>query len=188
MMARLTRSLPAPMFNWMSELPFATLQSMFDPLLPKGLQWYWKGDFVGTLSDEAIAAHIAQAARAPSELSLMHLYPIDGAVHDIAADGTAWPMRDARWAMVIAGIDADPAKAEALTAWGRAYWQAVRPFNLRSSYVNFMMGDETEDPVQATYGANYARLAAIKAKYDPDNLFRVNQNIRPATQTVGIAA
>lgn len=184
-MARLTRTLPAPMFNWMQEHPFAVLQSLFDPMLPKGMQWYWKGDFVRTLSDEAIETHIAQAAKAPSELSLMHLYPINGAVHRVAVDETPWPVRDATWAMVIAGIDPDPAKAEALKAWGRAYWQAVRPFNMQSTYVNFMMGDESDDRVQATYGANYARLASIKAVYDPHNLFRVNQNIRPAGSGAG---
>ena len=110
----------------------------------------------------------------------MHLYPIDGAVQRVAKDATAWSTRDATWSMVIAGIDPDPTKAEALKAWGRAYWKAVHPFNLEGAYVNFMMDDEAEGRVQATYGDNYARLAAIKAQYDPKNLFRVNQNIRPA--------
>jgi Berberine and berberine like. len=82
--------------------------------------------------------------------------------------------------MVIAGIDPDPKKAESLKAWGREYWKAVHPFNLEGAYVNFMMDDEAEGRVQAAYGDNYARLAAIKAQYDPKNLFRVNQNIRPA--------
>jgi FAD/FMN-containing dehydrogenase len=110
----------------------------------------------------------------------MHLYPIDGAVQKVAKDATPWSARDARWSMVIAAIDPDPKKADALKKWGRAYWEAVHPFNLEGAYVNFLMDDENDGRVQATYGPNYARLAAVKKKYDPGNLFRVNQNIRPA--------
>jgi FAD/FMN-containing dehydrogenase len=179
-LAPLLRTVPTPIFNWMSTMPFPTMQGLFDPFFPKGLQWYWKGDFVKALPDEAIETHIAQAARAPSELSLMHLYPIDGAVRRVAKDATAWSARDATWSMVIAGISADPKQADALKAWGRAYWKAIHPFNLEGAYVNFMMDDEAEGRVRATYGDNYQRLASIKATYDPHNLFRVNQNIQPA--------
>jgi FAD/FMN-containing dehydrogenase len=179
-MAPILQSVPEPIFNWMSEIPFPAMQGLFDPFFPKGLQWYWKGDFVASLPDEAIATHIEQAAQAPSELSLMHLYPIDGAVQRVPKDSTAWSARDARWSMVIAGIDPDSAKAQALKTWGRAYWQAVHPFNLAGAYVNFLMDDEAEGRVPAAYGENYQRLAAVKARYDPHNLFRVNQNIPPA--------
>jgi FAD/FMN-containing dehydrogenase len=179
-MARLLKGMPPPLFNWMGEMPFPAFQSLFDPLLPKGLQWYWKGDFVKTLTDDAIDTHLREAAKAPSELSLMHLYPIDGAVRRVAKDATAWSARDATWSMVIAGIDADPKKADALKRWGRSYWNAVHPFNMAGAYVNFMMDDELDGRVQATYGENYARLASVKAKYDPKNLFCVNQNIKPA--------
>ena len=179
-MAKFLGALPPPIFNWMGPMPFPAIQSLFDPFFPKGLQWYWKGDFVKNLPDEAIDAHIAQAAEAPSDFSLMHLYPIDGAVRRVPADATAWSTRDATWSMVIAGIDADPKRASALKNWGRAYWKAVHPFNLEGVYINFMMDDEADGRVQATYGGNYQRLASVKAKYDPKNLFRVNQNIRPA--------
>ena len=179
-MAPLLKSLPAPIFNWMGAMPFPSINALFDPFFPKGLQWYWKGDYVKDLPDEAIETHIAQAAAAPSDLCLMHLYPIDGAVHRVPRDATAWSTRDARWSMVIAGIDPDPKKADALKTWGRAYWKAVHPYNLAGAYVNFMMDDEAAGRVQATYGDNYARLALVKAKYDPRNLFRVNQNIEPA--------
>jgi hypothetical protein len=181
LMARLLESLPPPIFNWMGEMPFPSIQALFDPFFPKGLQWYWKGDFVESLSDEAIDVHIAQAANAPSELSLMHLYPIDGAVHRVPKEATAWNTRDATWSMVIAGISADPKHAEALKTWGRAYWAAIHPFNLEGAYVNFMMDDEVQGRVQATYGDNYKRLASVKANYDPENFFRVNQNILPTT-------
>jgi FAD binding domain/Berberine and berberine like len=179
LMARLLKSVPSPIFNWMGEMPFPAMQGLFDPFFPKGLQWYWKGDFVKSLPDDAIDTHIAQAAKAPTELSLMHLYPIDGAVRRLPKDATAWSARDATWSMVIAGIASDPKQAEALKAWGRAYWKAIHPFNLEGAYVNFMMDDEAEGRVQATYGDNYIRLASVKAKYDPENLFRVNQNILP---------
>jgi hypothetical protein len=178
--AKLLKAVPPPIFNWMSMMPFPAIQSLFDPFFPKGLQWYWKGDFVKSLPDEAIDKHIAWAAKAPSDLCLMHLYPIDGAVHRVAQDATAWSARDATWSMVIAGIDSNPNGADALKTWGRAYWNAVHPFNLDAGYVNFMMDDEADGRVRAAYGGNYRRLASIKAKYDPKNLFRVNQNIQPA--------
>jgi len=173
-------ALPKPMLDGMAEMPFPALQSLFDPLLPKGLQWYWKGDFVRDLSDAAIDVHIEYAMKAPSELSLMHLYPIDGAVHRVQTGDTAWSCRKATWSMVICGIDSDPAKAEALKSWGRTYWTAVHPHNLGGAYVNFMMDDEGAGRIEATYGENYKRLAEVKKKYDPTNLFRVNHNIRPA--------
>jgi len=179
-MGALLKSVPAPLFNWMGAMPLPAMQALFDPFFPKGLQWYWKGDYVKTLPDEAIDVHIAQAREAPTELCLMHLYPIDGAVRRVAKDATAWSARDVTWSMVIAGISPDAKQAPALKRWGRAYWQAVHPFNLDGVYVNFMMDDEASGRVQAAYGPNYKRLASVKAKYDPENVFRVNQNIVPA--------
>lgn len=179
-LAPLLAALPAPHFDWRGTMPYPAVQSMFDALYPKGMQWYWKGDFVKSLPDAAIAAHIAHAAKTPSELSLMHLYPIDGAVHRVGKTETAWNCRDATWSMVIAGIDADPQKAASLISWARAYWEGVHPFNEGGAYPNFMMDDEGEARLRATYGDNYTRLAAVKQKFDPSNLFRVNQNIRPS--------
>lgn len=179
-LAPLLSKLPTPLFNWTGMMPFPAVQRMFDGLFPKGLQWYWRGDFVKTLSDEAIEAHLAQAKETPSELSLMHLYPIDGAVHRVGATDTAWNCRDARWSMVIAGIDSNPQKAGAITRWTKGYWDAVHPFNLGGAYPNFMMDDEGDNRLKASFGENYERLAAVKRRYDPANLFNVNQNIRPA--------
>jgi FAD/FMN-containing dehydrogenase len=179
-MAPLLKSLPAPIFNWMGEMPFPAINALFDPFFPKGLQWYWKGDFVQSLSDEAIDTHIAEAAKAPTELCLMHLYPIDGAVQRVPHGATPWSARNATYSMVIAGISPDPKHADALKSWGRAYWRAVHGYNMGGGYVNFMFDDEADGRIQATYGANYARLVAAKTKYDPTNLFRVNQNIAPA--------
>ena len=179
-MKPLRDKLPTPLFDWMGEMPFTAMQGLFDPFFPKGLQWYWKGDFVKELPDAAIDAHIASIAKAPSALCLMHLYPIDGAVHRVKPGDTAWSARDAKFSMVIAAIDSDPAKAGDLRNWGRAYWEAVHPYNLGGVYVNFMMDDEADGRIQASYGANYQRLTHVKRKYDPNNVFRVNQNIKPA--------
>ena len=180
LMSGLLATLPTPIFNWMAAIPFPAMNALFDPFFPKGLQWYWKGAFVETLTDEAIDIHIAQAANAPTDFCLMHLYPIDGAVRRVAPDATAWAARHASFNMVIAAIAPEPKDAEALKSWGRGYWKAVRPHNLEGGYVNFMMDDEADGRIQATFGDNYPRLAVVKGKYDPDNLFRVNQNIAPA--------
>jgi FAD/FMN-containing dehydrogenase len=173
-------ALPKPIIDWAQPMPYTVIQTLFDALLPKGLQWYWKGDFVKELPDAAIDAHMAGAAKLPSVLSGMHLYPVDGAVHRHKEDATAWGYRDAAWSMVIYGVDPDPAKAPALKQWAQDYWNAVHLYNLPGAYANFMMDDEGEARVRAAYGGNYDRLAGIKKKYDPANLFRVNQNIRPA--------
>ena len=173
-------ALPKPIIDWAGPMPYPVLQSLFDQLYPKGLQWYWKGDFVKDLPDAAIDAHVAHAAKLPSVFSGMHLYPIDGAVHRRKQNATAWNCRDATWSMAIVAVDPDPAKAPALKKWARDYWEAVHPFNLSGAYPNFMMDDEGEARLKAAYGDNFQRLAALKKKYDPGNLFRVNHNIRPA--------
>jgi FAD/FMN-containing dehydrogenase len=179
LMGSLLEKLPAPLFNWMGEMPWTAINGLFDPFFPKGLQWYWKGDFVMALPDDAIDVHIANALKAPTAFCLMHLYPIDGAVRRVARNATPWSARDASFSMVIAAVSPDPKDAESLRTWGRAYWKAIHPFNLEGAYVNFMDADEAENRVELSYGDNYKRLASIKAHYDPDNLFRVNQNIKP---------
>ena len=173
-----------PDFEHLGPMPFPSLQSFFDGLYPPGLQWYWRGEFVTELGEAAIARHVEYGARAPSLLSLMHLYPVDGAAGRVGRHATAFSYRDARWSMVIAGVDPDPANRERITAWTRAYGDAVHPYSAGGAYVNFMM-EEGEARVRATYRDNYARLAAIKRHYDPDNLFRVNQNIPPAADGEG---
>jgi UDP-N-acetylenolpyruvoylglucosamine reductase len=173
------REFGPPALDGTGPVPFPGLQSAFDGLYSKGDQWYWRADFVDELSDDAIARHIEFAERMPTMLSTMHLYPIDGAVHDVGADETAFSYRNSRWAEVIVGVDPDPAMAPEITKWTVDYWDAVHPFSAGGAYVNFMM-DEGQDRIKATYGDNYQRLTEVKATYDPDNLFRVNQNIQPA--------
>lgn len=167
-----------PLFSHVGPMPFTALLSVFDPLVPPGLQWYWRGDFFTELTDEAIEQHVKYASQLPTPLSLMHLYPVDGQMNRIDPSATAFNHREAIWSMVISGVDPDPANAEKITRWTKDYWSALHPYSAGGAYVNFMM-DEGRDRVRATYRDNYDRLAAIKARYDPGNLFRVNQNIKP---------
>jgi FAD/FMN-containing dehydrogenase len=171
------RDVAEPLFEFIGPLPYPAIQSIFDDILSPGLQWYWKGDFISEIPDEAISEHV-RFGEVPTTLSTMHLYPVDGAAHDIKTDESAWFHRDANWSMVIAGIDPDPANNEKITQWAKDYWQALHPYSTGGAYVNFMM-EEGEDRIKATYGDNYEKLRKIKAKYDPDNFFHVNQNIKP---------
>jgi FAD/FMN-containing dehydrogenase len=173
------RAVSPPALDFVGPLPHPALQSMFDALLPPGLQMYWRADFVKEISDGAIQEHVKFGNALPSMLSLMHLYPIDGAAGRVGKNDTAWSYRDAKWAQVIVGIDPDPANKEKVTAWCKNYYDALHPYSSGGAYVNFMM-DEGEDRVKASYRDNYERLSQIKKKYDPKNLFKVNQNIKPS--------
>jgi FAD/FMN-containing dehydrogenase len=168
-----------PAFEGLGQAPYPALQSTFDALYPKGLQWYWRGDFFRTVPDGAVEAHARFSEQLPTMHSTMHLYPIDGAVHRVGQTETAWAYRDVNFSQVIAGVDPDPVNAEALKRWTVDYWNATHPYSAGGAYVNFMM-DEGQDRVRATYGPNYHRLSEVKAEYDPDNVFRINQNIPPA--------
>ena len=174
------RAFKEPALDLVGPLPQPALQTMFDTLYPPGLQWYWKADFVNELSDDAIAQHVRFGESLPSMHSTMHLYPINGAAARVGKSDTAWNYRKANWAQVMVGVDPDPANNEKTIAWARSYYDALHPYSAGGAYVNFMMADEGEDRVKATYGDNYERLVAIKAKYDPENFFRVNQNIKPS--------
>ncbi len=176
------RDIAEPLFEAIGEMPYPALQCMFDELYPPGDQWYWKGDFVRELTDDAIAAH-QRFGEVPTSQSTMHLYPISGAVHRTRADETAWNYRDANWSMVIAGVDADPANRETITDWAREYWQALHDHSAGGSYINFMM-EEGHDRIRAAYGDNYERLQEVKTRYDPENFFHVNQNVEPTTGAV----
>jgi len=171
------REFKKPALDMAGPIPQPVLQGLFDGIYPPGLQWYWRADFVNELNDKSIAEHIRFANTAPTWQSGMHLYPINGAASKVSKKDTAWNYRDATWAMVIIGVDPDPANKE-IISWTKQYWEAVHPYSAGGAYVNFMM-DEGEERVKATYGDNYARLVTIKNKYDPNNLFRVNQNIKP---------
>jgi FAD/FMN-containing dehydrogenase len=169
-----------PLMHGVARMPLPALNSSFDGLYAPGDQWYWRADFVNEIPDAAIAQNQEWNEKMPSWKSGSHMYPIDGVAHDVGANETPWAYRDARWAQVMIGVDADPASAPALRDWAVGYWESLHPYSAGGAYVNFMM-DEGEDRVRATYGDNYDRLAKAKATYDPENVFRVNQYIQPAT-------
>jgi len=174
------RSFRPPAFEFFVPMPYPTLQSMFDDLYVPGLQWYWKADFVKELPDAAIGLHVKNGSKLPTLHSGMHLYPVNGAAYRVGKDDTPWGYREALWSQVIVGVDPDPANKDRITAWARNYWEELHPFGAGGAYINFMMEGEGEERIRATYRHNYERLAQVKAKYDPENFFRVNQNIRPS--------
>jgi FAD/FMN-containing dehydrogenase len=177
------RSVGTPLLDHQAEMPLPAVNSLFDPLYPPGLQWYWRADFVNELTDAAIERHVQHGAALPTMHSTMHLYAIDGAVHRVGKTDTAFSYRESKWAEVIVGVDPDPANAKAITNWCKDYFDALHPYSAGGAYVNFMM-EEGQERVQASFRDNYDRLATIKGQYDPTNLFRVNQNIKPATVAV----
>jgi hypothetical protein len=178
-MAPFLASVPEPLMHGVGPMPHAALQGAFDALYPAGDQWYWRADFVEEIPDAAVAVHAKFGTEMPTMKSTMHMYPIDGAAHDVDSSDTAWNYRNARWGSVFAGVDPDPANVEPIRKWSIDYFEALHPYSAGGAYVNMMM-DEGQERVRAAYGDNYDRLARIKKQYDPDNLFRVNQNIQPA--------
>lgn len=169
-----------PVFEHIGPMPYPMIQSLFDGMLPPGLQWYWKADFFKELGPDVAAQCLKFGSQIPTPLSQMHLYPISGAVSRIGSEETPWVHRDAKYAEVIIGVDADPANDEKITKWCRDYWNGMHPYSSGGAYLNFEMNEDGDDRIRKSYGENYERLSTIKKKYDPDNFFRVNQNIKPA--------
>jgi FAD/FMN-containing dehydrogenase len=160
-------------------MPYPALNSAFDPLVPPGLQHYWKASFASELTDGAIAAHVEHGPQVPVVNSTMHIYPINGACNRVPSDATAFAYRDAKFATVIAGMWPDPADNETNIKWVKDYYASLQPHSAAGGYINFM-ADDDQDRIHENYKDNYSRLASIKTRYDPDNLFHLNQNIKPA--------
>ncbi len=172
------RDIAAPVAEMIGPMPYAALNGAFDALVPRGLQHYWKAAYAGPLTDAAIAVHMEHGPRVPVVNSTVHLYPINGAVHDLAPDATAFGHRDATYAIVIAGMWPDPVDNEANTRWVKDYYAAIAPHSHSGGYINFASADD-QAKVADNYGANFARLGDVKRAYDPGNLFHHNQNIQP---------
>jgi hypothetical protein len=172
------RQIKAPVIDLAGPIPFAQLQTLFDPIIPPGIRMYWKADMLNDISDEAISKHLDFGLRLPTWQSGMHIYPINGAASRVNPKETAWSHRETPLTMIINGICSDPDAQKETFQWARDYWKDLHPYSAGSAYVNFMM-DEGAEPVKATYGENYTRLRAIKTQYDPLNFFRINQNIPP---------
>jgi FAD/FMN-containing dehydrogenase len=159
-------------------MPYPMMNSLFDPLYSPGMQHYWKASFATELTDGAIAAHVEHGAKVPAMTSTMHIYPINGACNRVASDATAFAYRDAKFATVVAGMWQDPADNKDNIKWVKDYYKALEPHSLAGGYVNFM-ADDDQGRVRDNYKGNYDRLVSIKKKYDPGNLFHMNQNIKP---------
>ncbi|WP_418602412.1 FAD-binding oxidoreductase [Hwangdonia sp.] len=172
------RDFGPPILDFVGEIPMPALNGMFDALYPPGMQWYWRAHYIKELTDESIDENIEFGSKIPTMHSTTHFYPIDGAVHEVSNNETAWANRDARWAQVIVGVDPDPAKADKVTNWCKDYFDALAPYAMGGAYVNFMM-EEGQARIKSSYKDNYDRLVEIKTKYDPDNFFHINQNIEP---------
>tara|TARA_R110002072_G_scaffold140286_1_gene284454 strand:- start:389666 stop:390580 length:915 start_codon:yes stop_codon:yes gene_type:complete len=167
-----------PLFEHVSEMPYPAIQTLFDGLFPSGLQWYWRADFFNELGPDVSKQHLIFGSSIPTPLSQMHLYPISGAASRIGAEDTPWAYRDTKYAGVIVGVDPDPANKGIITNWCKDYCEALHPYSSGGAYSNFMM-DEGQERVKASYKQNYDRLSQIKRKFDPTNLFKINQNILP---------
>ena len=167
-----------PLFEHVGEMPYPAIQTLFDGLMPPGMQWYWRADFFNELGEQVREQHLKFGSNIPTPLSQMHLYPISGAASRVGNEDTPWAYRDAKYAGVIVGVDPNPENAAKITDWCKLYWEALHPYSSGGAYSNFMM-DEGQDRVKASYKHNYNRLVQIKQKHDPNNLFKVNQNIKP---------
>lgn len=168
-----------PYFEHVGEMPYPSVQTLFDGMMPPGLQWYWRADFFDALGPEIRKGCLNFGSNIPTPLSQMHLYPISGAASRVGNDETPWAYRDAKYAGVIVGVDPDPANADKITQWCKNYFDALHPYSSGGAYSNFMM-NEGQERVKKSYKHNYDRLARIKKQYDPNNFFEVNQNIKPA--------
>jgi FAD/FMN-containing dehydrogenase len=173
------RNLAPRIGELVTPMPYPMINTLFDELLPAGLQNYWKGSFATELTDGAIDVHLEYGPKIPTVHCAMHIYPVNGAPHRVASDATAFAYRDATFATVIAGVWPDRADSEKNTRWVKDYYKALEPHSLRGGYINFMDGDDQER-IKDNYLGNYDRLTKVKAKYDPKNLFHLNQNIKPA--------
>lgn len=172
------RDFGPPILDFVSEIPMPALNTMFDALYPPGMQWYWRAHYIKEFSPESIQVNIKHGSKIPTMHSTTHLYPIDGYCHNISNTETAWANRDARWAQVIVGVDPSPDKANEITAWCKNYYNDLTPHAMGGAYVNFMM-EEGQERIKASYKENYERLVEVKTKYDPENFFHINQNIKP---------
>jgi FAD/FMN-containing dehydrogenase len=175
------REIAKPLIDLTGPVPYTALQASFDPFFPKGRLYYWKSVNVHDFGDACIDAILAAAATRPSGMSDIPIWHLGGAMSRVAPDATAYGRRDAPYLVTAEATWEDPAQNDTNITWARDLVAAMKAFSRGGSYLNFAgLGEDRELLLRDAYGANYDRLAAIKAKYDPDNLFRMNLNIPPA--------
>ncbi len=172
-----------PLLAHVGPVPYPVLNSLFDALLPPGMHHYWKADYIRDHTAEVAEIHAKFGPQIPSVPSVMHIYPVNGAVKRVGKNDTAYSYRDAEFTHIIAAVFPNSAPMAAGRQWVHDYWSALHEHSAGGAYVNFLMGDEGQERVAASYRDNYGRLLEIKKKYDPANLFHMNQNIRPVSAT-----
>jgi FAD/FMN-containing dehydrogenase len=177
------RQLGTPLFDMSGPTPFVGVQTGFDPLFPRGeLRAYWKSQYLDELSEGAIETIAAKAQERPAPMTLVNVFAMGGAIAKVGPEETAFATREAPYMVSIDGLWSDAADDDANVAWTRSTWEAIKEYGTGEVYLNFT-GRADEAPsagVDTALGRNLARLSEIKAKYDPDNFFRVNDNIKPA--------
>jgi FAD/FMN-containing dehydrogenase len=169
----------APALDAIGPVPYSTMNSMLDDAYPRGALNYWKSSFLASLSDDAIRTMIDCFAQCPTPMGQLLLEHFHGAVTRVGVTDTAFPFRAAGYNLLVLSEWVDPNTNDACIAWARNSYDAMRPFMGSGRYVNYLGDDEGSEQVVASYGPNYRRLQQLKAKYDPDNFFRLNQNIQP---------
>jgi FAD/FMN-containing dehydrogenase len=172
------RAFGSPLVDTVAPVPYLAIQNLFETTYPPGRMNYWKSNFLDEISDDLIELMIEHIASLPSPHANLSLEHMGGAVKRLDSDATAFPDRDANFSLLVTSAWPDPADNEANIRWVREGWETLRPHAKQSVYVNYVDAGEDERVVEA-YGPNYARVAALKAKYDPDNVFRHNHNVPP---------
>jgi len=173
------REFGPPVADMVQPMPYVAFQSIANAMNPPGLQVYWKSSFLKDLTDDVIDTVVKHGPAMPSPLSAAIIEFYGGAVNRVGVGETAYPHRNALYLLNMISIWPDKTQTDANIRWVRGLFDAVQPFSTGRTYVNFL-GDDGDDRVRAAYGENYERLAAIKRRYDPTNLFRLNANIAPA--------
>jgi FAD binding domain/Berberine and berberine like len=179
------RSFGAPILDTIAAVPYKTIQTLFETLLPEAtipgnLRYYWKNGFVKELSDFSIDTFVDQFLCVPSRFSVAGLEHLGGAVAAVGERDTAFSSRQSGFGFSVFGQWLDAADTDGNVEWTRNIWAEMQPFIDGPGYINYLTGDEGEAKVRAAYGANYERLSRTKRQYDPGNFFRLNQNIWPA--------
>ena len=170
-----------PVLDALGPMPYCQLNAMLDDGYPKGALNYWKSSFLAQLSDDAIDIMVESFARCPDPMSKLIIEHLHGAATRVGVSDTAFPVRTAGYNFLVLGQWAEPAISDRCIAWTRQTYADMAPFFASARYVNYLDEDDVGDPVAAAYGPNYRRLQQLKTKYDPDNFFHMNQNIRPSS-------
>ena len=169
----------SPVLDTVGPIEYCSVNTMLDAAFPKGALNYWKSSFMDELSDEAIDAMVRHFSSCPAPMGQLFLEHWHGAVSRVDVDETAVPHRSEGWNLLVLSEWIDPAETDKCIAWARDTYESMSPFLASGRYVNYLDKDEAGDAVAAAYGPNYRRLQELKAKWDPDNAFHMNQNIRP---------